>query len=498
MSQHPASRIILVDPSERARDVLGKRLRAQGYVVDCAGDAATGADMALSAPPSVVVADLWMPSISGVQLCRLLRSEPATADVAIILAGDTDEPKNRFRAGRAGANAYVQKHRTGDLLRAIGQAVGPPKPEDPFFLQLAESSIDIRDRIARHLDDALFDAIIASEVRALATCGELDRLFDLFTQFLSQVTQYRWVGLWVLGTPDRFALHHSSLGGGVAEREAREALQLPDSSRPTVSIEDEDALCDPRCAPAIVRAVPFGNGNIAKIAFSPSRVSDAAASAKLISHIARELGGPLRMAMLVEESQRLASSDPLTGLMNRRSFTTSIHAEIERSRRYGHPLSLAVLDVDHFKRVNDRYGHGAGDRVLAALGGHLSGDALRRVDFAARWGGEEFVIAYVNTTEAGALVAAERLRASIASLVVVDEKGEALPVTASIGVSELRSGDSLERLVDRADRAMYDAKLAGRNRVLPTGPEQLSRASRPPRSVSSPHLHGLGAAKLAS
>ena len=184
------SRVIVVDPCQATRETLGRRLSAQGYSVDEATDAADAADMALSCPPLAVVADLWMPGISGVQLCRLLKSEPATADLPVILRGEHDDPRSRFWAERAGAVAYVPKGRVGDLVRALAAAAATRPAEDAFFMQLGGSG-DVRDRIARSLDDALFESIIASEVRALASAGSLDRLFDLFSQFLSQVLRYR-------------------------------------------------------------------------------------------------------------------------------------------------------------------------------------------------------------------------------------------------------------------------------------------------------------------
>lgn len=201
---HGEKRIILVDGSDQ-REALAERLRAQGYVVDVVADAATGADHALSRPPAAVVADLWMPTISGVQLCRLLKSEPATMDVPMILRGESDEPRNRFWAERAGAHAYVARGRMGDLVRALGKAVEQTRNNgDGFFLQLSGGTLDIRDRIARHLDAALFDSVIAAEVRALASAGSFDRLFDQLAQFLSQVTRYRWLAL---STTERLAIH---------------------------------------------------------------------------------------------------------------------------------------------------------------------------------------------------------------------------------------------------------------------------------------------------
>src|SRR5689334_21469919 len=119
MEQKRTPRIILIDSHAGPRDVPTTRLRAQGYDVEPVEDSATGAEMALAAPPDAVIADLWMPSISGVQICRLLRSEPATADVPVILRGEADDPKSRFWSKHAGASAYIVKGRMGDLVRGL-------------------------------------------------------------------------------------------------------------------------------------------------------------------------------------------------------------------------------------------------------------------------------------------------------------------------------------------------------------------------------------------
>ncbi len=458
-----APRIILIDPSGATREVLARRLRAQGYEVEEAADPAVGADMALCEPPAAVVADLWMPGISGVQLSRLLRSEPATADVAIVLCGEADEPRDRFWADRAGANAYVPKRRTGALMRALKAAIGSAvRREGAFFMQLAGGTVDIRDRIARHLDAALFDSAIAAEVRALATAGALDRLFDSLVQFLAQVARYRWIAL-VTGGAERVALHHHPRAAGAVGAELRAALGTSDHA-PWLRIEDEDAVDGPPVAPPLVRDVCFGSERVARLALSPAAPADVDASASLLTLVARELGGAIRMAALVEESQRLASTDALTGLMNRRSFAAAMAREIPRAKQQGRALAVALLDVDHFKRINDAHGHTVGDEALASLGALLAG-AGRGADVAARWGGEEFVVAWLDARGGAALAAAERLRAVVEAMEVADERGARIAVTASIGVASLRPGDTLSSLIGRADRAMYRSKSAGRNRV---------------------------------
>jgi diguanylate cyclase (GGDEF)-like protein len=207
----------------------------------------------------------------------------------------------------------------------------------------------------------------------------------------------------------------------------------------------------------------FARGAVATFACAPSAGHEEEVIS-LASIVGRELGGAIKMAMLVEESQRLAATDALTGLMNRRAFGNVMRGELSRCARHGYPLSFLLLDVDHFKHINDGRGHSAGDRVLAALGELLTRH-LRLSDVAGRWGGEEFVVACTSTDAAGGLIAAERLRAAIEKMVVCDEAGEPIPVTASVGIATWRPAESLETLVDRADRAMYASKAAGRNRV---------------------------------
>src|ERR1041385_1429429 len=231
MEDHPKLRVILIDSEQAQCEILATRLRSQGYDVEPAVDSATGADMALRAPPAAIVADLWVPSISGVQICRLLRSEPATADVPIILRGQTDDPKSRFWAERAGAAAYVAKGRMGELVRALAKATSSRPHADGFFMQLSEGTHDIRDRIAQHLDVALFESVIASEVRALASQGSFDRLFDLLCQLLSQLVGYRWLAV-TTRTPEHLGIHHHPKLGEAALVEVCQAFGVSTGASP--------------------------------------------------------------------------------------------------------------------------------------------------------------------------------------------------------------------------------------------------------------------------
>jgi len=465
-------RIILLDANDESRAVVARRLNAQGYALETFADAARGADAALSAPPAALVADLWMPDISGVQLCRLLRAEPATKHLPIILRGQNDDPRSRFWAEHAGATAYVLKGRVGDLVRTLASAAANAVEEDGFFMQLSGGSSDVHQRIARHLDLALFDSVIAAEVRSLGSCGSFEKLFDHFSQFLSRVVSYRWMAI-VTDEPRQFGLHHHPGDAGDVEAEVRAALKLT-GEYSAFSIEDDDARIEGTKAEPSSYSIPFGPGVIGRlvVAVNPSDEEGPG----IVRLAARELGGPLRMAALMDESRRLAATDPLTGMHNRRALLEALRTEMALSHRYGASLSFCLMDVDHFKSINDVHGHAAGDQVLAAIGALLKRE-LRVPDVPARWGGEEFVVLLRQTDLGGARVVAERIRAAVEALSLSAPNGKPIPVTVSIGVTAYGAGDSEEAFIDRADRAMYRAKNDGRNRVEAAAPAEKNRVT---------------------
>lgn len=478
-------RVLLIDPSDDARRVLTERLTLQGFTVIECRDGAEGAVAALQSTPAAVVADLTMPSISGVQLCRLLKSESSTAHVPVVLRGPGGQ-RNRFWAEQAGAYAYVVKGRMGELVHALRRALQRvaaqgPLSDDTFFVQSSDENLDVRERIAAHLDAALFDSVVASEVRRLGATESFDRLIDLLSQFLSQVTTYRWMAI-TRDQPPRFGLHTNPNTREVMLAEARSALGISESLA-TVTIEDEDAVDDAEGPPAICQRIPFGDGYLGTIALAP-RAPAHHSDPLLIRTIARELGGALRMATLVEESRLTATTDMLTGLFNRRAFLEWAVRELRRSERYRDTFSCVLLDVDHFKLVNDRYGHAVGDNVLSFVGGMLA-KAVRSCDVVARWGGEEFVLALPSTPLQGAVLVAERARRMLEEASVQTSDGTVVPVTASFGVAQMSAGETIDQLIDRADRAMYVAKSSGRNRV-----EALEVAAAPqPNGLAPAHAN---------
>ncbi len=165
----------------------------------------------------------------------------------------------------------------------------------------------------------------------------------------------------------------------------------------------------------------------------------------------------------IEEQRQKSLLDPLTGLPNRAAWSERLELEVARRQRYGGQLLLAVLDIDHFKRVNDSYGHLAGDRVLKIIAGELH-KRLRKTDFIARFGGEEFVLLLPSTPLESGVQLLETLRAAIEAC-PFHFKGEPVTVTLSAGIVEFIDGVSTDEVFERADQALYRAKGAGRNRV---------------------------------
>lgn len=191
----------------------------------------------------------------------------------------------------------------------------------------------------------------------------------------------------------------------------------------------------------------------------------------------------LRLKQLSDELQRRAATDALTGLSNRGHFDQRLQLEWARAARSGEALSLILLDVDHFKKFNDRYGHPAGDACLRAVADALALRARRSTDLVARVGGEEFALLLPHTDAAGAQQAAEQLRAAVAALRIPHGASDTAPhVTISIGVASYQpvppvATEGAQSLVERTDRALYVAKSRGRDRVhlaqaAPVAPEQ--------------------------
>jgi len=261
--------------------------------------------------------------------------------------------------------------------------------------------------------------------------------------------------------------HRDMIASLLAEAEAREpglplgssvqSYPAPKATAPG-AIDPESRLTFPLC---------MGNDCFGLLALhleNPAGIGRDTSST--LSLAANHLGLVLHNALRLEQATVEADHDGLTGLNNRQHFDRRLQEEWQRHQRLGQPFSLLMLDLDHFKDLNDAYGHLAGDRALAAVGRLLSA-SLRQSDFPARYGGEEFVIILPHTDGSQARRLAERLRQALAEEPIADRGGSAVRLTASFGVATSAPGQTgtPEELLHLADQALYRAKANGRNQV---------------------------------
>ncbi len=241
-------------------------------------------------------------------------------------------------------------------------------------------------------------------------------------------------------------------------------------------------LCMPLIYQGRVTALLYLENNLTSHAFTPARLETLrllSAEAAIALENARLYAALEKNSRTLEEKvaertrdllaantelERLANHDSLTGALARRRFFELANLEHERSRRYGRLFSILIIDLDHFKKINDTFGHAAGDVVLRTAVEYMS-NILRSNDLLGRYGGEEFLILLPETTHAGAQIIAERIRQAVASK-SVDYENTSISITGSVGLASLQEGESIAQIVNRADAALYAAKQTGRNRVV--------------------------------
>jgi diguanylate cyclase (GGDEF)-like protein len=454
-----ATHILVVDDSRPVRMRVTGILRGAGYQVSEANDGIAAAQTVLAHPIDLVVTDQNMPAMSGLQLCRLLQADPNAAGVPIVLLTATTGREVAFWAERFGAAAFVAKDHLDDLLPTVERALAE-RPAPRRHAPIVVDRETVHGRIAELLDRELRETILAGEVsrvgQALAAgalTSDLGSVADALVAFFVRLLDTRWV--W-LATPKRSFVycrvedarraheHMSSAAATAAPRAAfrRAAGLVPSGER--------------------LHALPivFGGREIGAIGFATA-YDDRQGRLALV---ARELAAPLQVCLLLQQATEDARTDALTGLLNRRSAAAELEREVSYAHRHGTPLGVIMVDLDHFKQINDRHGHDGGDAALVGAAAALRG-ALRGSDFCARWGGEEFVVVARNADAPGTVVVAERIRTALAAAAIFDGAGIPIPVTASCGVAVLRAGDDVATVLTRADEALYAAKRSGRNRV---------------------------------
>lgn len=389
-------KILVVDDDPNLRKTVADILRVKGYKTAIACNGAEGIAAAKKGDISLALIDLMLPDLPGLEVMARIKSISPLTE-AIILTGHASMDTAIEATGQGAFSYLVKPYRMDDLLRNIRHGVERQQAREEII------------RLAS------FPRLHPSPVIELDSAGEVS--------YLNPAAEKVFPGLSGEG------LSHPLLRGSA---ELIEALRQGGQQSEVI----QEAAVGEATYEMHISCVP--DINLVRI---------------YVTDITRRKWDE-------KEIYLLATTDGLTGITNRREFTAILGREVERAKRYGTPLAMAMYDLDHFKAVNDIFGHDIGDYVLQAVTGLVQKN-LRAADVVARWGGEEFMVLMPHSDAQAAVNASEKLRLAIAG----QHFDKVDRLTASFGVTAMEPEDDLNSLLKRVDDALYLAKKQGRNRV---------------------------------
>jgi two-component system cell cycle response regulator len=449
------ARVLVVDDIPPNLKLLEARLSAEYFEVLTAANGPEAIDICEKGRCDIVLLDVMMPGMDGFEVCRRLKGQAATAHLPIVLVTALDQPADRVRGLEAGADDFLTKPIDEIALVARVRSLARLKVTVDELRNRAATTVVlgmIAPFASPNADDGKRGRILVVDDRASSAerlAHALDSHHTVHVEADAHEALFR-------AAEDNVDLIIVSLGlanfDGLRLCSQIRALERT-RNLPILAVADlEDRQ-------RVLRGLELGVNDYL------TRPVD---RNELLARVRTQLRQKRYADSLrekVQQSIELALFDPLTGLNNRRFLENHLATMLDNARVRRTPLTLMILDIDHFKRVNDTYGHDCGDEVLKSFADRLRG-IIRGGDLLCRLGGEEFVIVMPNVEIGAAARIAERARQAIEQeLFVVDVGGRAIPVTTSIGVAERGPDDDTSSLFRRADRALYRAKSEGRNRV---------------------------------
>lgn len=451
------ARILVVDDIPANVRLLEVRLLAEYFEVVTANSGAEALEICETSKVDVVLLDVMMPEMDGFEVCRRLKSDPATAHLPVVMVTALDQVADRVRGLEAGADDFLTKPVNDlQLMTRVKSLVRLKMLTDELRLRTATAaSIGLEDLLGNGAGSGqdpakvlLMDARKQTfeKIRSRLKGGiELDFASDPNAGFFQAAEGGYECVIVSTALPDVDPLRLCS------------QLRSLDRTRflPIILLADRDD--DPR----IIRSLELGVNDFLVRPVEPHELT-----ARLVTQIRRKRYND-RLRASVAQSIEMAVTDALTGLHNRRYLDNHLQTLFERAVARRRPLSVMIVDLDRFKSINDRFGHDGGDDVLREFARRLRQN-MRGIDLICRFGGEEFVVVMPDTDGPVAEKVAERIRAEIARTpFAIGKEGQSVTVTISVGVSSARGqADDVRSLLKRADMALYEAKKSGRNKVV--------------------------------
>lgn len=479
-------KILLVDDSKTQLNTLKILFKKSGFDVVTADDAASAYPLIFSEAPDLVVSDIIMPNLNGYQFCRLIKNNRQTSKIPVILLTVLEQKMDKFWGKASGAQLFISKN--SDFEKIANAAVElcelyPVSNKDKNDILNENVNQDLlQSQLNSILDDTLQESIIMNEFRLLTEFLENEKAMaqNIFS-LLASLLDYNCACLFFnnIDEKDRLLIYYDvqkqnicdELFLEISKRTVCEALDLEvcrdDNFANTVflnhtdekTITSYDAFKTKYFFP-----IYFENKLLGVLAMYNTKEKNYN-QLKFMRIIESELLLLMRIKRLYSQTIYLSVTDTLTGLYNRRYLSEYLQREYSRTQRYKGNFSVAIVDLDKFKSVNDTYGHQIGDFVLKTSAKILS-SIFRKTDMIFRYGGEEFIVLLPETTKEQAIIPFERYRRKMEEHIFsLDDIS--LKVTASIGIADNSIEiDEENTLIKNADSALYEAKNTGRNKVV--------------------------------
>jgi two-component system cell cycle response regulator len=473
--------VLVADDSPVVLHVLQTTLRGGGCEVVTAKDGIEAIEKAFAQDVDLIILDVMMPRLNGYQACRLLKNEAETRAIPVIILTSKDQPGDRFWGLQTGADHFVTKDAAPERILGLVREVLPEHAQrGPRPAGAKRTSVDVLTRVNELLDRRLFEATILSEIgRVARSLVQLDETVCSVMGLVGRVVDFTVGGMAFLDGDDLeavLALNHPASPKAIDEVRAHlvETCHRQRHGAPLASVRSRlltlvgtDGRAEETTIKDFVSYPVEASGRLVGLLVLAGRgvTRLTAETEALMALVTNQAHIVVENARLVERLRNLSIRDGLTELFNHRHSMELLAGEFQRIGRYEEAVSLLMVDIDHFKAVNDTHGHQVGDVILREVA-HLLVRTLRSVDSVGRYGGEEFVVILPHTRPDEARGTAERLR-RLVEQETFQAGDKTLKVTVSIGVASFPAPGLVapSDLIRASDEALYRAKQGGRNRV---------------------------------